>query len=189
MIETAKVIQSVCYLLGHIGKADKLKLVKLLYLADKCHLIRYGRTITGDEYWAMDYGPVGSTAKDILSFDEEFLSHEFKYASKMLRKVSQFEFEAIAPCDPETLDSLSETDIEALSLVLDKFSHMTTGDLIKYTHRYPEWSQYKTLFDAKQIKREKINTDELISTIPGDPLEMPIEHVEESRRILTGMSE
>lgn len=82
MVETTKIIQAVCYILGRIGKANKLKLVKLLYLADKCHLVRYGRTITGDEYWAMDYGPVGSTAKDILGFDEAFLSQEFEYADR-----------------------------------------------------------------------------------------------------------
>jgi len=41
MIETKKIIQAVCYILQQIGRSDKLKLVKLLYLADKCHLMRY----------------------------------------------------------------------------------------------------------------------------------------------------
>jgi len=189
MIETAKIIQAVFYILGNIGKADKLKLVKLLYLADKCHLIRYGRTITGDDYWAMDYGPVGSAAKDILSFDAEFLSHEFEYASRMLRKVNEYDFEAKEECDPENLDFLSETDFESLDLILEKFGQMTTGELIKYTHTYPEWQQYRKLFDSKEIRREKIYNEELFSTLPGDPFEMPLEHVEESRRILMGTSE
>ncbi len=189
MIETAKIIQAVCYILGCIGRADKLKLVKLLFLADKCHLILYGRTITGDEYWAMDYGPVGSTAKDILGFDEELLSHEYNYASRMLRKVGDYDFETVGECDPEKLDALSETDIETLDRVLKKFGRMTKGELIEYTHRYPEWAQYKKLFDAEQTKREKIYTEELFSTIPGDPFEVPREHMEESKRILTGITD
>ena len=189
MVETTKIIQAVCYILGRIGKANKLKLVKLLYLADKCHLVRYGRTITGDEYWAMDYGPVGSTAKDILGFDEAFLSQEFEYASAMLRKVDQHDFEAVAACDTDTLDALSETDIEALQMILKKFGLMTSSELISYTHRYPEWAQYEKLFTTKQIKREKLDTGELLSTLPGDPFEMPLDHIEESKRILMGISE
>ena len=98
MIDTSKIIQAICYLLSKVNTADKLKLIKLLYLTDKYHIIRYARTVTNDEYWAMDYGPVGSIAKDILGFDPEFLSKEFEYADKMLKKVDQhcFAKESIA---------------------------------------------------------------------------------------------
>jgi len=189
MIETKKIIQAVCYILQQIGRSDKLKLVKLLYLADKCHLMRYGRTITGDEYWAMDYGPVGSTTKDILTFDERFLSHEYKYAAKMLNKVNDYDFEAAEKCGPRNLDLLSDTDIEAMEFIIKYFGSKNKNELIKYTHRYPEWSQFKQLFEHGKSKREKIQTEDLLSTIPGDPFNMPIEHLEESRRILTGISE
>ena len=131
VIETAKIVQAVCYMLGRIGRADKLKLVKLLFLADKCHLIRYGRTITGDEYWAMGYGPVGSATKDVLTFDKAFSSNELDYASKMLKKVSEHEFEVSAPCNPESLDLLSETDIEAIQLVLEGYGHLSTNELTR----------------------------------------------------------
>ena len=74
-------------------------------------------------------------------------------------------------------------------MILKKFGRMTSNDLIAYTHRYPEWAQYEKLFTAKQIKREKIDTGELLSTLPGDPFEVPLDHIEESKRILTGISE
>ncbi len=41
-------------------------LLKLLFYADKRHLNRYGRPITGDDYIAMQYGPVASTTYDML---------------------------------------------------------------------------------------------------------------------------
>jgi uncharacterized phage-associated protein len=189
MIETKKIIQSACYILQQIGRSDKLKLVKLLYLADKCHLIRYGRTITGDEYWAMDYGPVGSTTKDILTFDEKFLSHEYKYATRMLKKVNDYDFEATEKCTQKNRDFLSDTDIEVLEFIIKHFGNKNKNELIKYTHRYPEWSQFKQLFDHNQTKRERIQTEELLSTLPDDPFNMTIEHLKESRLILTGISE
>ncbi len=189
MTETAKIIQALCYILERIGQADKLKLVKLLYLADKRHLIQYGRTITGDEYWAMDYGPVGSATKDVLSFDDTEFSSEAEYAEKMIKKVGRYNFQAVSECSPEELDHLSETDIEAIQHVLERFGNLSKRQLIDYTHRYPEWAQYEPLFKEKQIKRIKIATEEVLSTLPDDPLEMPAEHIDESRRILLGLPE
>src|SRR5437762_2187452 len=37
---------------------DKYKLAKLVFLADKYHLVRYGRPIFGDFYRALEWGPV-----------------------------------------------------------------------------------------------------------------------------------
>ena len=187
MIESSKIIQAFCYLLSKITQADKLKLIKLLFLADKYHIIRYARTITNDEYWAMDYGPVGSTAKDILGFDAELLSKEFKYAQKMLKKVDQHNFTLGAHCTVEELDKLSETDIEALDFISDNFGDLTTKQLIKLTHRYPEWAQYKELFKNQMTKREKIENRELLSVLPSDILAVSKEHLEESAKIFSGL--
>lgn len=53
-------IEAIYYILSKLGKMDKLKLLKLVYLADKYHLIYYGRTITNDDYYAMKHGPIAS---------------------------------------------------------------------------------------------------------------------------------
>ena len=47
-------------------KSDMHKLCKILYFADQRHLSLYGRSITGDTYIAMQYGPVPSNVDDIL---------------------------------------------------------------------------------------------------------------------------
>jgi len=190
MIETAKIVQALCFIIGKIKEADKLKLVKMLYLADKHHLIRYGRTITGDEYWAMNYGPVGSATKDILTMDKTFLSkNEFNYASKHLSKVDEYRFEPGDSCKPEELEMLSESDMDSLAFVTETYGAMSYRSLIALTHKYPEWAQYKDLFRKRQTRREHIRTEELISSIPGDlddPMMMPEDHMKESRNILTG---
>lgn len=187
MVETSATIQALCYILSKIKRANKLKLVKLLFLADKYHLVRYGRTITNDDYWAMSYGPVGSTAKDILSLDRDFLSKgEYKYAAEMLKREGEHTFVSGKKCLPEALEMLSDSDIEILDLVADRFGRMSANALIEYTHRYPEWAQYKTLFDKNLTRRERIRQAELLSLIDDDKLPVTHEHIEESRRILTG---
>lgn len=188
MIDTAKIIQAICYLLSKVKTADKLRLIKLLYLTDKYHVIRYARTVTNDEYWAMDYGPVGSIAKDILGFDSELLSKEFEYAAKMLEKVDQHRFAQGIHCTIEELDELSETDIEAIDFVTEKFGHLTTRQLIDLTHLYPEWAQYKGLFENHMTRRERIEDRELLSVLNNDVLAMSQDHLEESAKILSGFN-
>jgi uncharacterized phage-associated protein len=187
MVETSATIQALCYILGKVKKADKLKLVKLLFLADKYHLVQYGRTITNDDYWAMSYGPVGSTAKDVLSLDPDFLSkEEYKYAAERLKRVGKHTFISGKKCAPETLDMLSGSDIEILDFVIDKFGKMSKWGLIEYTHRYPEWAQYKALFEKNLTRRERIRPVELLSLLEDDKLAVSEEHIQESREILTG---
>ena len=184
MIETSTIIEAIHYLLKGIGFADKVKIIKLVYLADKYHLIHYGRTVTNDEYFAMPLGPVGSTVKDVLSFNHFTLSpEEYKYSHKLFKETN----DEFTSSDAEIVhEMLSDTDTEALDFVIDKFSHMTSSELIDYTHKYPEWYQYKSLFEGKRTKRETINTEELLSLIENDPLAMSETHVRESKNILTG---
>jgi uncharacterized phage-associated protein len=186
MIETNTIIEALHYILKGLGKADKIKLVKLMYLADKYHLIRYGRTISNDDYYAMEHGPVGTTVKDVLSLDSFNISSKgYKYASKLLRKIDENIFEA-NPDANISFDMLSETDREALDFVINEFGKMRQWQLRDYTHKYPEWYQYKALFQNRRTKRERIETKELLSIIPNDRLGMSKKHIEESRKILTG---
>lgn len=180
------IIEALYYILRRIKKADKIKLVKLLYLADKYHLIRYGRTITDDDYYAMPYGPVGTTVKDVLSIDSFNMSEKgFKYSSKLLEKIDKNHFQA-NPNARATFDMLSETDKEALDFVIEHFGRMSSWKLKEYTHNYPEWYKYKHLFKNNLTKRERIETKELLSTIENDPLAVSRKHIKESKKILTG---
>src|SRR5271165_49756 len=48
----------------NLPELSKGKFCKLLFLTDKYHLVRFGRPITGDFYWAVDHGPIPSAIKD-----------------------------------------------------------------------------------------------------------------------------
>ncbi len=194
MIETATIIEAIHYILKKIKKSDKIKLVKLVYLADKYHLIRYGRTITNDDYYAMEHGPVGTTVKDVLSFDEILSKKALRYASSLIEKTDNNNFK-VKSDTKNTFDMLSDTDKEALDFVIEKFGKMSSFKLRDYTHRYPEWYKYEDLFKNRLTRRgvrlrltrsQRIDTKELLSTIKNDPLKMPPKHVKESEKILTG---
>ena len=62
-----KIVELLLYLAHKRPGADKYQAVKFFYLADRAHLNRYGRPISFEKYYAMSYGPVGSTVLDLLN--------------------------------------------------------------------------------------------------------------------------
>jgi len=187
MVETGTIIESVYLLLKTLGPSDKLKIVKLLYFADKYHLIKYGRTISNDEYWAMYHGPVGSNTKDVLECDELTMSDdESTYAKKFFSKIEENKFQANILKDTFEFNFLSETDIEALEFVINNFGAMNAWEIRNFSHKYPEWAQYKELFENNQTKRERIQTEELISVAQGDPFNFTEEDLREAKNVVNG---
>lgn len=184
MIEAATIVEALHYILGRVKKSGKIKLIKLIYLADKYHLLRYGRTVTNDDYYAMERGPVGTTVKDVLSLDKEMLAKDYKFISKLIGMAGE---DYIALPVRLQYDHLSDTDKEALDFVIEKFGKKTGAQLTTYTHQYPEWAQHEHLFKGKTIRRERIEPEELLSVIDDNCFGVSPEHVEESRKMVTGV--
>jgi len=189
MVTTKTIIESVYFLLEKLGSTDKLKLVKLMFLADKYHLIKYGRTITNDDYWAMEHGPVGSNIKDVLEYDNDLAlsKDELEYAKKYFVKDGKNKFKINPKTKSNILRFLSETDIEALNVIVNNFGKMTTWSLRNFTHKYPEWKQYEDLFFNKDTKRERIQSVEIISTIPEDNFGFTASDISHAKEMLNGI--
>jgi uncharacterized phage-associated protein len=65
-LDTDKAIEALLFVAHRIPNPTLHSLSKVLYHADKMHLSRFGRPITGDHYIAMKHGPVPSATYDIL---------------------------------------------------------------------------------------------------------------------------
>ena len=114
-----------------------LKLMKLLYLADRASMKRNGHPISGDRYVSMDHGPVLSQTfnliKGAVQFSEwgwnHWIADRADYDVSLRRKASR-----------DALDELSDADLDVLHDVFEKFGKVDQWDLVKYTHRYcREW--------------------------------------------------
>lgn len=191
MVEIGTIIESVSYLLQKLGKTDKVKIIKLLFFADKYHLVKYGRTVTNDDYWAMPHGPVGSNIKDVLEFNNSTMSeNELRLAkSRFTPTAFKKSFKVQSSFDANLCNFLSETDIEALDFVIENFGHMGTWEIRDYSHLYPEWKQYEESFKNGQTRREKLCLNELVSVIATDPYDFSDEDLTETKKILMGAYE
>ena len=164
MRDESAIIESLHYLLKKLQHADKLKLVKLLFFADKYHLLKYARQISGDNYHALPAGPIPSGALDILNFVSEYgISAHTIQQAKNLFKVEDNDRSLINPELEMEYNSLSKTDIEALDFVIDRFKDKDGPFLIDYSHDFPEWYRHETEIRDGVVKCKDINTFELLS--------------------------
>lgn len=129
-------INSLLYSLSKLGgKTDMHKLCKILYFADQKHLSEYGRSITGDTYIAMQYGPVPSCVDDILKAlrGDGFFSDNEGIAN--LRKSLHFEnrFIIAATAEPD-MDELSLSDVECLDYAIELCRNLNFQELTNFSH-------------------------------------------------------
>ena len=143
MFDYKKAVEILAWLLRkYNGAASKILLIKLLFFADKYHLRKYGRTVSGDEYRAMNYGPVASKTLNVASIDETWLPPaacaeasevlELANGGKNVKLVGDVEFSA-----------LSKSEIEALEFAYETFGDRKPFDLVALTHQYPEWKKHE----------------------------------------------
>jgi uncharacterized phage-associated protein len=129
-----KTAQAAAYLLSRGGgNMEYLKLMKLLYLADRKAFLETGAPITGDRWVAMKRGPVLSrTLNQIKSEGTESSWDALIETQPTAYKVSLKNL-------PDALDELSEIDIEILDSVYSEFGSWGQWKLVKFTHDLPEW--------------------------------------------------
>ena len=150
------------------GKINKMKAIKLIYLADRLHLRKYGRPIVGDTYWAMKLGPVGSRAKRVAELDT-MPNEVFSYAKKYI-KPADSKKQSFVSLRPVDMDIFSKTDLECLESVYENFSDKDQFELAELSHQYPEWARHERALKAGK-KRVLMQYDDFFSdTEKSDPL-------------------
>jgi len=131
-----KAVNSLLYALQQLGgKTDMHKLCKILYFADQRHLSLYGRSITGDTYIAMQFGPVPSCIDDILKAlrGDSFFSSSSQI--EPLRKSLVFENRfVIRSLQSPDMDELSDSDVECLSYAIDVCRDKSFAALTELSH-------------------------------------------------------
>ena len=142
--DESKAIQALDYFASRANgrKITKLVVLKLVYLADRYHLRKYGRTVLGDEYRAMKYGPVAVHTKKLIERMAEtggdsggFLAVENIPGDRI----------AIRPLLTPDVREFSETDVEAMDCALKQlFLH---DSIVAFTHLFPEWKKHEAALE------------------------------------------
>ena len=108
-----------------------LKLIKLLYLAERTSIQRNNYPILGDELFSMPHGPVLSRTLDYMK------SHgpPENGWNKWVSPIENNEVSLAREYDPEDLDLLSEATLDVLDEVWNLFGDMGKWEISDYTHK------------------------------------------------------
>lgn len=134
--------EAAAYLLYRAGgRLHHIKLMKLLYLAERESVKRYGEPLTGDRLVSMDYGPVLSTTLNhINGAVRESLGLWEKWVSSRADNAVALEDPSMIRSPEQDLLGLSQSDIEVLGDTWTNFGHLGKWDLVEYTRQHcPEW--------------------------------------------------
>ena len=146
------------------GTMSYVKLIKLLYLADREALIRWGRPITTDRYVSMDNGPVVSRIYDLIRDEPPPNSFRIWRSSSLTRKIMKFVCWAI----PE-VENCPAREAELIDEVFAQHGLQNRWRVVDYTRSLPEWThpdggalpiEYRDILKAAHKTEEEISAVE-----------------------------
>lgn len=138
-VNVKTVAQAIAYLLGKSDEPlTRLKVQKLLYLADRECLDQTGFPITNDSYFHMKFGPVLSHTLNLMSGDSKDEYWDQWVWTEGSNDNNQLICVQAGNYNRDTLDHLSDFEIGVLDDVWEKFGGMEPFALSDYTHTLPE---------------------------------------------------
>ena len=123
--------------------------MKMLYLADKLHLERYGRFIAGDTYSAMEKGPVPSQTYDLVKHLQGRQSVE--EAELFDQYLAYGENHQLTLKQSPDLDELSDSEVECLREVVEIYKRLGKWAVRDLSHDEAWKKAWGSRYFAKSI--------------------------------------
>lgn len=190
--DEAKLVQALAFFSSRgITDLSKKKVVKLLFFADKAHLLEYGRPIIGDFYLCLYQGPIPSRSLNVLNaaIADSNKEREKNSLFGSILDISKdgehptFHLKSEANLD---LDVFSKSDIRILEEIVQKYGSLTADQLSDESHKEACWKDanarrpyrstadmpYESFFDSEhgdvlelalQDQAERNEIDDLVS--------------------------
>lgn len=114
----------------------KVKMCKLLFYADFSHFKKYGQSISGTRYIAIDLGPVPNNFDGLFNEARKNGAIHIVYKENSNWEKLGERFQAGEKAD---FSSLSKAETETLDYVVKRFERATTAEIIQLSHREKGW--------------------------------------------------
>jgi|SRR5208282_5669364 uncharacterized phage-associated protein len=128
--DAPKALEALLYVVQKTS-TDMYGALKLLYVADKLHLERYGSLMFGEDYSAMEWGPVPSNTYDIVKFVDGRRQRCLNESAKSAFRMDGNNLLLLRRPD---LDELSESNRECLDEAITRHGANDFEGFKKLTH-------------------------------------------------------
>lgn len=143
-----KKIQAAGVILRDRGPMDRLRLLKLLYIADREALQERGVPIIGGLIVAMKHGPLHSEVYDLIKGAHV---NEADWSAYIISQGNTITLKS----DPGRLD-ISPYEIDKLNAVTDHYQDLDTWELSELTHDFEEWKDSFVKGASRPISSERL---------------------------------
>ena len=155
-----KALEAVVYLAAKdIPAFDKYKICKLLFLADKYHLVRFGRPITGDRYFALPHGPVPTAILKLLTKAVDGKTDDTRVDTLLevlaIDRSPLYPRFSVKDSAQMTYERLSKSDREALDEIVTRFGAKTFDELKVLTHGMVAYEKAWSKRKKKPVSKNK----------------------------------
>ena len=151
---TQKIKEVLLYILQETGEISYYMLMKLLYIAEREHLAKWGSMITTSNFYAFKHGPVPTRIYyAICSGKESFLSD-------VIETVGDYD---VKPLRKPNMDYLSKSDIESLESSIRENKDKDYSAIEEIVHD----DYYKQAF-ARKGKERRMSIDEIAQSGGAD---------------------
>lgn len=152
-----KALDALVYLASqNIPDFDKYKASKLLFLADKYHLVKYSRPITGDQYFAMYHGPAPTKMLNLMNWaidEKDDPQVQALLGALTIDRSALYPRFSAKDADRE-FETLSKSDKGALNEIVKRFGSKTFAELKALTHEMvayeKAWAKRKRGWSGKK---------------------------------------
>lgn len=146
--EDQRIKEVLLYILSKTGVIDYYHLMKILYLAERQHLAKWGEKITTDDYYALPHGPVPTRIYDALKAvkegDKGLLADVITVEKDMPN---------VTPLRTPNMEYLSKSEVEALDNAIAKNIVKSFAELEQMTH---DEYYHKALTNGRKMSIEDI---------------------------------
>jgi uncharacterized phage-associated protein len=133
-----KAAQAAAYLIKKRGgQVNYMKLIKMLYLADRMALLERGAPITGDRMMAMLKGPVLSAILDLITWGTR--RGQQSVWSEYVSPPAAYDVTLAGEFKIEDFDELSAKECRILDAIDARYGRVDKWALVDLTHELPEW--------------------------------------------------
>lgn len=158
-VHTAKALETIVWLANAKPGIDIYHVVKCSFFADKYHLNKYGRPISGDNYVADTYGPLGRSVYNIMNGDPIEMLALGGNGPLPIHVGDRWMVIADRCANTRVL---SKSDVEALEWAVHEVADLSFGELVDITHNDPAYiaanggrMRYEDLFNEDAPHREE----------------------------------
>lgn len=132
---TTKVKQAAAVLIkAHAGRMSRLRLLKLLYIADREHFAQTLRPITGDRAVALENGPVPARTNNLLKGEDS----DAPLWEQHIQPEGPQDHRLVG--DPG-VDKLTRREIDLLHQVSERHRSCNDYDIAVETQQFQEWAR------------------------------------------------